>query len=616
MSVPKRLPALCLTLSPILLLVRPLSADEAKTKAIAGIGPAGDIVKLHTGFKFTEGPAADRAGNVYFSDIPNQRIHKVDAAGKLSVFREKSNHANGLMVNAKGEIVACEMDGQIAAYSADGKSRRVLADKHNGKRFNAPNDLVIDKQGGIYFTDPAFAAPMPLPQEKTAVYYLAADGKVTRLVDNLPNPNGVILSPDEKTLYVIPSGQADMMAYPVEAPGKIGAGKVFCTLKQRRENGKSGGDGLTVDTKGNLYITSELGLQVFDPSGKLLGIIALPEQPANVTFGGPDLKTLYVTARTSLYTVPMEARGHAFAPPGRDSSAAPAPRRPFTRMRDVIYGHKNGVALTMDVFTPKQGANGVGIVAIISGGWYSDQSSIDGPLFAAFIHGCLNRGYTVFAVCHGSQPRFTIPDAIADINRAVRSIRYHARDYGIDPGRIGVTGGSAGGHLSLMQGTAGDKGNAKSPDSIERTSSRVQAVACFFPPTDFLNYGASGKYAFAEDGLLAGLRTAIDVREMDKRTKRLEHLSDKTKIEELARRVSPITHVSGDDPPTLIIHGDADKLVPIQQSELIIEKLKQEGVPAELIVKKGAGHGWGSVDKEMVMIADWFDKYLQKKQSP
>jgi gluconolactonase len=228
------------------------------------------------------------------------------------VFSDKSGHANGLMVNAKGELVACEMDGQVVAWSADGKTRRVVAGTHDGKRFNAPNDLVLDRAGGVYFTDPAFRSPMPLPQGKTAVYYADAAGKVTRLVDDLPNPNGVILSPDEKTLYVIPSGQKQMMAYPVEGPGKIGSGKVFCELDQAKAGGNGGGDGLTVDVKGNLYITSALGLQVFDPSGKKLGTIALPEQPANVTFGGPDGKTLYVTARTSVYTVPMEVAGHRF----------------------------------------------------------------------------------------------------------------------------------------------------------------------------------------------------------------------------------------------------------------------------------------------------------------
>ncbi len=289
-----------------------LGRAEEKSKSIPGLGPVGEIKKLHTGFDFTEGPAADAEGNVYFTDIPKEKIYKLDPAGKLSTFREKSNHANGLMLSAKGEIIACEMDGQLSAISADGKERRVVVEKHDDKRFNAPNDLVLDRAGGIYFTDPAFRAPTPLPQGKTCVYYADAAGKVTRLVDDLPNPNGVILSPDEKTLYVIPSGQKKMMAYPVESPGKIGSGKVFCELEQAKEGGNSGGDGLTVDVKGNLYITSGLGLQVFDPSGKKLGIIAFPEQPANVTFGGKDLKTLYVTARKSVYTCPMEIAGHRF----------------------------------------------------------------------------------------------------------------------------------------------------------------------------------------------------------------------------------------------------------------------------------------------------------------
>jgi gluconolactonase len=278
------------------------------------VGPTGPAVKLHTGFTFTEGPAADRDGNVYFSDIPKQKIYKVDTKGKLTLFRDRTNRANGLKVNAKGDVVACEMAGQVAAFSTDGTERRVLlANKYKGNRFNAPNDLVIDKTGGIYFTDPAFGAPKPLPQGKTAVYYVNADLEVTRLIDDLPNPNGVALSPDEKTLYVIPTGQADMMSYPVEAPGKIGKGKVFCTLRQPAGVKNSGGDGLTVDVKGNLYITSRIGLQVYDPAGKYLGLIKVPQEPANVTFGGPDFKTLYVTARTSLYTIPMEVAGHQFA---------------------------------------------------------------------------------------------------------------------------------------------------------------------------------------------------------------------------------------------------------------------------------------------------------------
>ncbi len=282
--------------------------DEGKP--IPGIGPISPFLKAYSGFKFTEGPCADRSGNVFFSDIPADRIHRIDPTGKLSVFVDKSNSANGLKVNAQGELVACEMDGAVVAYSPDGKKRRVIADKYEGKRFNAPNDLVIDREGGIYFTDPQFKAPMPLPQGKTCVYYINPKGAVSRLIDNLPNPNGINLSPDEKTLYVIPTGQADMMAYAVEGPGKIGKGKVFCKLKQPADQkGMPGGDGAAVDSLGNLYVTSALGLQAFNAKGDFLGIIRVPEQPANVCFGGPYLKSLYVTARTSVYVAPMEVSG-------------------------------------------------------------------------------------------------------------------------------------------------------------------------------------------------------------------------------------------------------------------------------------------------------------------
>lgn len=289
-----------------------LAASLSAADKIAGIGPAGEVKKVHGDFQFTEGPAADRSGNLFFTDVAGNKLYQVDATGKLSALLDPSNHTNGLMINAAGNIVACEMDGRLIEVNPKTKEVKSLADGYEGKRFNAPNDLVIDREGGIYFTDPHFRAPMPLPQGVRAFYYRAPDGKVTRLgvVENAPN--GILLSPDEKTLYVIPSMQAEMLAYPVEGPGKIGAQKVFCTLKQASGKTTGGGDGLTIDVKGNLYITSALGVQVFDSQGKLLGIIEFPEQPSNCDFGGKDNKTLYATARTSLYAVPMEIAGHVF----------------------------------------------------------------------------------------------------------------------------------------------------------------------------------------------------------------------------------------------------------------------------------------------------------------
>jgi len=276
----------------------------------------------------------------------------------------------------------------------------------------------------------------------------------------------------------------------------------------------------------------------------------------------------------------------------------------YTRQEDVIYGRKFGTALTMDVFTPKQNVNGAAVVLVISGGWVSNHDTIQ-PLFVSEI---LKHGYTVFAVVHGSQPKFTIPECVADLNRAVRFIRFHAADYKIDPNRIGVTGASAGGHLSLMLGTAGDAGNPDSKDPVERVSSRVQAVACFFPPTDFLNYGKPGVKSLGIEPEHR-FKPPFDFHVQDAATKLFKPVDIETR-EKICKDCSPAYHVTKDDAPTLIIHGDADKLVPLQQSELIMEKFKEAGVLAELVVKPGAEHGWPTILTDFKTIADWFDKCL------
>jgi acetyl esterase/lipase len=287
------------------------------------------------------------------------------------------------------------------------------------------------------------------------------------------------------------------------------------------------------------------------------------------------------------------------------SPALAADEPGFTRQEDVIYARKFGTALTMDVFKPKEKANGAAVVIMVSGGWFSAHEAIN----PAFAQEFLKRGYTVFAVVHGSQPKFTIPECVADVKRAIRFIRFHAKDYGIDPERIGVTGGSAGGHLSLMLGADSDKGDEKAKDPVDRVPCRVQAVACFFPPTDFLNYGEPGKEALGR-GQLSWLRAPFDFQELDEKTKAFVPVADDAKRREIGKRISPITHVTPDDAPTLIIHGDKDRLVPLQQAEIMIAKLKEAGVPSELIVKKDADHGWPTLLQDLAVFADWFDKHL------
>jgi acetyl esterase/lipase len=291
------------------------------------------------------------------------------------------------------------------------------------------------------------------------------------------------------------------------------------------------------------------------------------------------------------------------------AAPAAAQEKPVVKhVKDVIYGRKHGMVLTMDVFAPAK-SNGIGVIWVVSGGWFSSHATID-PASQVFAVPFLERGYTVFAVVHGSQPKFTIPEILEDMHRATRFIRSHAKDYKIDPERIGITGGSAGGHLSLMQGLAGDLSNDKAKDPIDRVSSRVQAVACLYPPTDFLNYGKTGEDALGR-GILAGFKAPFVFQEFDKQTRSFVPITDEEKFKEIGRHISPINHVSKDDPPTLILHGDADKLVPIQQAEILIAKLKEAGVPAELAVKKGAGHGWPNLLQDVRTFADWFDRHLR-----
>lgn len=268
----------------------------------------------------------------------------------------------------------------------------------------------------------------------------------------------------------------------------------------------------------------------------------------------------------------------------------------ITRVRDVIYGRKHGVVLTLDVFRPAQ-PSGIGVLFMVSGGWVSSHDAINEALARPF----LERGQTVFAVVHGSQPKYSIPEILQDVERATRFVRYHAREYGVDPERLGIAGASAGGHLSLMQGARGRDGDPNAEDPVERVSSKVQAVACFFPPTDFLNYGTEGVNAIPLE-MLKPYRAAFGAVP-----------DEPAALARVARETSPITYVTANMPPTLILHGDADELVPIQQSKQFIQRLEALKVPCRLVTRAGQGHGWPTLGQDLTLLAEWFDQYLAAK---
>ena len=289
------------------------TAAQERIEPVKGIGPSGAIEVVHQGLRFTEGPAPDANGRLYFTDLRSGRIYRANPSDQPDLILENSKGTNGLMFDGKGRLFACQGGaGRVIMIDVNSKQITPIAEQFNGKRFNRPNDLVIDRHGGVYFTDPKLT---PRAKGKDAFYYLTAAGEVKRLGDALKYPNGIVLSPDESTLYVLPFLGQEVMAYAIESPGKIGPGKVLCELQSKLSGASTGGDGLTVDTEGNLYVAvpSIQSIQVVSPQGKTLGLIRLPEKPANCAFGGSDMKTLYVTARQYVYALPMEATGHRFS---------------------------------------------------------------------------------------------------------------------------------------------------------------------------------------------------------------------------------------------------------------------------------------------------------------
>jgi len=282
----------------VLLLAATVTVYSGERQSIEA--PGAQVKKLAGGFRFTEGPASDAEGNIFFSDIPNNRIHKWSLDGKLTVFRENSGGANGLFFDKNGNLLACEGGGRrLVSINPKGEIE-VLADKYQGKRFNSLNDLWIDPKGGIYFTDPRYGSRDNMEQDGEHVYYLSPRrNKLIRVIDDMVRPNGLIGTPDGKILYVTDHGGGKTFSYTINQDGTLSNKKLFAP---------EGSDGMTIDNQGNVYLTRG-AVAVYNKNGEKIEVIKVPEGPANVCFGGKDNKTLFITARTSLYSVRMSVSG-------------------------------------------------------------------------------------------------------------------------------------------------------------------------------------------------------------------------------------------------------------------------------------------------------------------
>ncbi len=282
------------------------SKKESKTSenehsAIEIISP---LEQIASGFIFVEGPAADQNGNIYFSDIPNQRIHIWTLQDSLKTFRENSNGSNGLFFDKNQNLIACEGYASRLSLTTPEGDYSIIASEFEGKSFNKTNDLWPDPKGGVYFTDPQYDGDMEnLNQGGMHVYYLSPDHHtVLRVCDDLVRPNGIIGTPDGKILYVSDRGAGKTYKYNITADGTLSEKTLFVN---------EGSDGMTLDENGNLYITTKDKSQVdiYSKEGNHLKTIEIPEAPTNVCFGGKNRELLFITAHTSLYRIGLDAKG-------------------------------------------------------------------------------------------------------------------------------------------------------------------------------------------------------------------------------------------------------------------------------------------------------------------
>jgi gluconolactonase len=302
-----------MTVSSLLLAI--LAAFPVEEAAKPVVEPSAKLEKLWGEGVFTEGGALAADGAVLFSDI-GERIMRFDpATGKTTVFREPSGRANGLIFDPKGRLIVAEGantggNRRISITEPDG-TVRTLADRYEGKRFNSPNDVAVDSRGRVYFSDPRYVGDEPRELDFEAVFRVDPDGTVTRLDTSAKKPNGLVVSPDDKTLYIADNGSARrvLLALDLDASGATSNPRVLYDFGDGR-----GIDGMTVTTDGRIVATAgtgdKAGVWVFTPDGKVQGVIPTPEAPANVEFGGPDFKTLYIMAGKSLYRIPTRMTGY------------------------------------------------------------------------------------------------------------------------------------------------------------------------------------------------------------------------------------------------------------------------------------------------------------------
>lgn len=522
---------------------------------------------LGTEFGLADGPAWDGQSLLYFPDVKGEKLYAWrPTQKKLSVVMESAGRISATCFN-HGRLYLSD-NGAAAICILDGKDKSVLT-QFAGEKPPKPNDLVVDNSGGVYVTLTSI----------NQVAYVASNGQTSTAVESIVSPNGIALSPDEKTLYVAAYKPKQIWAYEVIGPGVVDNGRLLATMD---DGDALGADGMTIDRAGNVYCAGANDIWIWSPSGALLHKIACPTRPINCEFGDADMQSLYITGFGGLYRQRMKISGRPPQPPREPKLQGGSANRPSTEIPanivaelDVEYARYGDRRILMDIFRPaaRDGARRPCIVVVHGGGWLKG----DKTRFRALAVELAKRGYVTAAIEYrlGGEAKF--PAGIQDCNAATRYLRAQADRYLIDPNRIGAVGGSAGGHLAGLMATASDIPELQGEGGNAGVSSRLKAAIVMAGPMEMLtgSVAEQSRKNPAQANCNHWLGAGVD------------------EAPALYRLADAHAHITADDPPILFMVGELDKPERSAPSEA---RLKELGIFTDRKVYQDGQHGcWNTL---------------------
>jgi gluconolactonase len=529
---------------------------------------------LSTEFGLCDGPAWDGASVLFVPDVKGGKLYRYrPKQKKLEVALADAGKISATFYN-HGRLYLADNGESGIAWLDRGKKVRLGGEDKDAKPPRRPNDLVVDNQQGIYYTLTG----------QGQVIYLSADGKQVTAVEKVDTPNGLILSPDERTLYVASYVPKKIWAYDVIKPGVVTGGRLLASMDDGPEKGA---DGMTVDRAGNVYCAGPQHVWVWNPAGKLLAKIETPTKPINCAFGDSDMHSLYITGMGGLYRQRMLITGRPPQPSASEDDRSPNDTRPSNVLPatvaahwDVVYAQYGDRKLLADIFVPKDKPGPLPTIVVVhGGGWLNGDKSKFRPIAQALAA----RGYVTAAIEYRLAGEATFPAAIQDCNAAVRFLRATAGRYKIDINRIGAVGGSAGGHLVGLMAAAPGVKELQGIGGNPKESSRLQAAIVMAGPME-LATGQVAEESRNKPNSFVNLWLG-------------QTIDQDQSLYELA---SPITHFSKQTPPILFMTGELDNP---SRDDAAIARLKDLGVWTEQKIYSGGKHGcW--------MQLPWFDQML------